>query len=56
MILLVNMLILAHAVVPHHHHNKMFVAILNVLDEDARDCSTMSTVMSIITTATRKTA
>ena len=55
MILLANMLILAHAVVPHHH-NKMFVAILNVLDEDARDCSTMSTVMSIITTATRKTA
>ena len=37
MILLANMLILAHAVVPHHHHNKMFVAILNVLDEDARD-------------------
>ena len=37
MILLANMLILAHAVVSHHHHNKMFVAILNVLDEDARD-------------------
>jgi cation transport ATPase len=30
MILLANMLILAHAVVPHHHHNKVFVAIVNV--------------------------
>jgi len=37
MILLANMLILAHAVVPHHHHNKVFVAIVNVLDDDARD-------------------
>lgn len=36
MILLANMLILAHAVVPHHHHNKMFVAFVNVLGDDAR--------------------
>jgi len=32
MILLANMLILTHAVVPHHHHNKVFVGIVNVLD------------------------
>lgn len=37
MILLANMLILAHAVVPHHHHNKVFVAIVNILDHDAQD-------------------
>ena len=37
LILLANMLILAHAVVPHHHHNKMFVALVNVLDHDSRD-------------------
>jgi hypothetical protein len=37
MIMLANILILAHAVVPHHHHNKMFVAIVNVLDDNARD-------------------
>lgn len=37
MILLANMLILTHAVVPHHHHNKVFVAIVNVLDDDVRD-------------------
>ncbi len=32
-----NILILAHAVVPHHHHNKVFVAIVNILDHDAQD-------------------
>lgn len=37
MIFLANMLILAHAVVPHHHHNKVFVAIVNILDHDAQD-------------------
>lgn len=37
MILLANMLILAHAVVPHHHHNKVFVAFVNILDHDAQD-------------------
>ena len=31
MILLANMQILTHAVVPHHH-NKVFVGIVNVLD------------------------
>ncbi len=31
------MLILAHAVVPHHHHNKVFVAIVNILNHDAQD-------------------
>ena len=31
------MLILAHAVVPHHHHNKVFVAIANILNHDAQD-------------------
>lgn len=36
LILLVNMLILAHTVVPHHHHNKMFATIVNVLDKDAQ--------------------
>ena len=34
LVVLANMLILAHAVVPHHHHNKVFVAFVNVLDED----------------------
>lgn len=37
MILLANILILAHAVVPHHHHNKVFVAIVNILDHDSQD-------------------
>lgn len=37
MILLANMLILAHAVVPHHHHNKVFVAIVNIFDDDVQD-------------------
>ena len=32
-IMLANVLILAHAVIPHHHHNKVLVAIVNVLDE-----------------------
>ena len=36
-IILANILILAHAVIPHHHHNKMFVAIVNVLDDEAQD-------------------
>ena len=31
------MLILAHAVVPHDHHNKVFVAIVNILNHDAQD-------------------
>ena len=31
------MLILAQAVVPHHHHNKVFVAIANILNHDAQD-------------------
>ena len=35
-ILLANIAILAHAVVPHHHHNKVFAAIVNVLDDDAQ--------------------
>lgn len=36
-ILLANVAILAHAVVPHHHHNKIFAAIVNVLDGEAQD-------------------
>ncbi len=37
LIMLANMLILAHAIVPHHHHNKVFTAIVNVLDEDSQN-------------------
>ena len=36
-VLLAGIAILAHSVVPHHHHNKIFAAIVNVLDEDAQD-------------------
>lgn len=36
-ILLANIAILAHAVVPHHHHNKVFAAIVNVLDGEVQD-------------------
>lgn len=36
-ILLANIAILAHAVVPHHHHNKVFAAIVNVLDDDLQN-------------------
>lgn len=36
-ILLANVAILAHAVVPHHHHNKVFAAIVNVLDGEVHD-------------------
>lgn len=35
-ILLANITILAHAVVPHHHHNKIFAAVINVLDNDTQ--------------------
>lgn len=35
-ILLANIVIFAHAVVPHHHHNRVFAAIVTVLDDDAR--------------------
>lgn len=34
-ILLASIMILAHAVVPHHHHNKVFAAIVNVLDDES---------------------
>ncbi len=36
-IMFANMLILAHSVVPHHHHSKVFKAIIDVLDEDTRN-------------------
>lgn len=29
--LFANIVILAHAVVPHHHHNKSFAAVVNIL-------------------------
>ena len=35
-LLLANIAILVHAVVPHHHHNKVFAAIVDILDEDAQ--------------------
>lgn len=31
--LLANIAMLVHAVVPHHHHNKVFAAVVNLLDE-----------------------
>ena len=37
MILLANILILVHVVIPHHHYNKVFVAVVNMLNEDTRD-------------------
>ena len=37
--MLANMLILAHAVVPHHHHDKVFVAVVHVLDDEVHDVS-----------------
>ncbi len=37
MILLANILILVHVVIPHHHYNKEFVAVVNMLNEDTRD-------------------
>ena len=33
-IALVSVAILAHAVIPHHHHNKVFAAVVNILDSD----------------------
>lgn len=35
--MLANMLIFVHAVVPHHHHSKVFMAIVDVLDDDAHN-------------------
>lgn len=35
-ILLANLLILVHAVVPHHHHNKVFAAVVNILDTESQ--------------------
>ena len=35
-ILLTNILLLVHVLVPHHH-NKIFVAVVNVLDNDTQD-------------------
>lgn len=35
-ILLANIAILAHAVVPHHHHNKVFAAIVDILDGETQ--------------------
>lgn len=37
MILLANILILVHVVIPHHHYNKVFVAVVNMLNDDTRD-------------------
>ena len=34
---LANILILAHAVVPHHHHNRVFMTIVDTLDDNAQN-------------------
>lgn len=34
--LLANIAMLVHAVVPYHHHNKVFAAVVNLLDENAQ--------------------
>ena len=36
LVLLANLAMLVHAVVPHHHHNKLFSAVVNLLDEDSQ--------------------
>lgn len=36
LVLLANLVMLVHAVVPHHHHNKLFAAVVNLLDEDGQ--------------------
>ena len=57
MILLANILILVHVVIPHHHYNKEFVAVVNMLNEDTRDLfKTEILTLHIIMTATKKTA
>lgn len=35
LVLLANLAMLVHAVVPHHH-NKLFAAVVNLLDEDSQ--------------------
>lgn len=36
LVLLANLAMLVHAVVPHHHHNKLFAAVVDLLDEDGQ--------------------
>ncbi len=33
-IFLANMIILVHAAIPHHHHNRIFVAVVSMFDSD----------------------